>query len=63
MYNLTKTIKDKTIYLKDFIKGTIETTENKTEAMQFESFHAANTYAKQSISTLTWRATKDEGLN
>lgn len=60
MYNLTKTIKDKTIYLKDFIKGTIETTETSSEAMQFDSKEAANHFAKQSLSTLTWRATKDE---
>jgi hypothetical protein len=60
MYYLTKKIKGKLIYLKTFNKGEIETTENKAEAMQFDSKDAANLYAKQSISTLTWRATADE---
>jgi len=63
MHYLTKKIKGKTIYLKTYNKGEIETTENKAEAMQFESYKAANDYARQSISTLTWRATPDEGSN
>lgn len=62
MYNLTKTIKGQTIYLKKFSKGIIETAENKSDAMQFQSKDAANHFAKQSLSTLTWRATEDAGF-
>lgn len=62
MHYLTKKIKGKLIYLKTFNKGEIETTEVKADAMRFESKEAANHYAKQSISTLTWRASPDEGL-
>ncbi len=62
MYNLTKTIKNKTIYLKSYSKGIIETAESKAEAMQFDSKDAANHFAKQSLSTLTWRATEDAGF-
>ena len=60
MYYLTKKIKNKIIFLKTYRKGEIETTENKAEAMQFESKEAANKYAKHSLSTLTWEATADE---
>lgn len=60
MYLLSKTINKKTIYLKDFYKGTIETTENKAEAMQFESKAAAEAFARQTVLTLTWRATPNE---
>jgi hypothetical protein len=62
MYNLTKTIKNKTFYLKSYDKGEIITTEHKTEAMIFNSKDDANAYAKQSMGTLTWRATPHEGL-
>jgi hypothetical protein len=62
MYNLTKTIKNKTIYLKSYLKGEITTTEDKSEALTFNSKDDANSYAKQSLSTLTWRATPHEGL-
>ena len=61
MYNLTKTIKNNPIYLKSFAKGIIETAESKAEAKQFDSKDAANHFAKQDLSTLTWRATTDEG--
>jgi len=53
---LSKTIKGKTIFLKSFHKGIIETTEERTEAKQFESKEAANKYARQDLSTLTWSA-------
>jgi hypothetical protein len=56
MATLTKTIKNKTIYLKSYQNGVIESTENKDEAKQFESKDAANQFAKQDLSTLTWRA-------
>lgn len=62
MYCLSKTIKNKTIFLKNYSKGTIETSENCSDAMQFESAEAANHFAKQSISTLTWRAKSCEKL-
>jgi len=60
MYNLTKTIKGETIYLKDFVKGTIETAEKKSEAKQFESKEDAESFARQNVLTLTWKATPCE---
>lgn len=60
MYTLSKTINKKNIYLKDFFKGTIETTETKAEAKQFESKEAAETFARQTVLTLTWKATPNE---
>jgi hypothetical protein len=62
MHYLTKTIRSKTIYLKSYHKGEIVTTEDKSEALTFNSKDEANAYAKQSIGTLTWRATANEGL-
>lgn len=60
MYHLTKKIKNKIIFLKNYNKGIIETTEDCSEAMQFDNAADANHYAKQSLSTLTWRATPCE---